>query len=683
MRWLLDEVMNGFRTAIVGARVVCVAVLAMAGCSLLPPRGVPEAFAPLQTQRIAEASETLGRLSSVDAVVTLRRDFLESVILTGLARALEDAPGDPDIHVEFNAQLITFRAGADAGEIQFRVDDEALTWHPVIFEPGSIGKAADPGWIRQLTDRGFNRIELGLLPLAVLEAGVRVSGGVNAVTDLSTPLQGRTVLQGAAVLVNRDAVRMALDVDLLPGVTTCGASASAPVDVLNYGYADGVATGVQQGEWTGPDGAIPTPPGVHVNREWRVYQVDGGNGCLLRIASAPETGQPSPAEGPLGFPALQQAFERRVAVVSPSADLDAPMRIELRREFLAAALQATLADQVLAVETPASPGRDGTHRATVSNLSTDALGCSMTACSQQRQCTVNHEQCPLERDTRDCRSCQLRNPLNNRCLSEVEDAACVQAREARNRRLEVERTQCIEIEVAARDACVALREQETESCRADREDRLAACRGKITALERLAGVPGARGEVLATGEVEGTLDVVFLGFSVDPQLSRLRQGIALGADLAVKGDLQFTTDASLAGALPCTRAWTGDYAGYAELRREETHLVAGLEPRDDRLVAEWSGLVRPIVLSPSPVKALFRSRPGMLSGCGVGMTIDWVGSTLAGPGSDFINGKDEVTVQPLPTRLTLLPAWAREGGRTYAGAPSIDESRVLFEMELE
>lgn len=652
----------------------------MAGCASLLPPAAPMPDAGRQAERRADAAAALDDLGTVDAVVTLRHDFLEAVMTDAIARALSSSGEGPeagDIEVVLGEQVVTFRAGPWTGELDLQVEDAVLAWQPRVHSSNITDVAPTPAWVGELEQQGLNRIALGLAPLAVLEAGVRVSGAFQAVADTSAPLYGQTVLQGAAILVDPGAVRLVLDLDLLPGVRSCEARPSAINRILDYAYVDGVATGVR--ERPADSGELLSPPvSPEPAREWRVYSVDAGSGCLLQVMRSTAAAVTQPPPEPIGFEALRDRFAGRLGALRGLDLPTEPVAMDFRPDAAAAALRSTLGDQVLSLELAVQPAEDLSRHASLSRVVTESLACEAVACSQQRQCTVNHDRCPLQRDTRDCQACRLRNPLNNRCLSEVEDSACVDARAARNLRLEKERQACIDTEVAVRDACISLREQEVAHCEADQADRLGLCEQRIRALDSLAGTGALLGDVSGSLRVDGTLEVIFSGFRIDSDMTSLRQRVYLGADLATSGQLAFAPDERLAAALPCMTKWQGDYRGFAEIDDAGRDLVTRLSYEADRLVANWSGIAQPLRLSPAPLAALFRSRPGLLSGCGLDLDVDWVVSLLDRGERPFFGGQDEVIIQPLPTRLTLLPAWVRAGGKTWTGAPVMEAERLRY-----
>ncbi|KAA9132620.1 hypothetical protein F3N42_05215 [Marinihelvus fidelis] len=655
--------MKGITPAIRGT-AVAVLLAVMAGCASLSSPPLDDRAIRLQAERTAEAAAALAAMERIDAVITIDSPLLGSAISDWLERVLPGELSAP-ARVHFHDQLIWFTAGEWNGEILLGFEDDAITWQADVRAPA--GAVLEHG--------SGNRMAFDLAPLGILEAGARFSGAFEGVADRSLPLTAWPVMRAGALLVQPDNTRLALDLAFLAGVRRCEGAGAQEGLLLVYDFVDGNPTGVRRLD----AGAAMAPPATRKGQQpWTGYFVDAGRECLVRVVREQPPRVVPATTGSVAFTDYEQAFGAATAgLVDPGHD-DAPVSMVMARSALATALRTALVDQSIAVSL--QPRGDGSSRfsAAMQAPSADELSCASSECTTQQQCTVSHENCPLLRDTRQCTVCSLRNPLNNRCLAEEQDTECLQARDRRNERMAQERQACIAVEEEARDACLVVRDQALLQCRTQRQQRLDQCQA---AVERVAALrpsaPGGRVDMAI--RPSGALDVRFSGFSVDASLQQLRMAVDVAGNLELAGEMAFTPSGDLAGALPCTARWKGDFTTFADLATWDGALVSPLEFEGGRLVARWSGLARPVPLSPSPIRALFRVQPGLLAGCQAGMNAAWVERALSGEQAGVFQGRHELVTQPLPTRVSLLPGWVTLMGETLVAEPVMGEASVRFD----
>lgn len=711
------------------AGVIMGCALAAACTALRAP--VPQELQALQAQRLAESSKELSQLDDVDAQLWLDNDVLGAAMLGGLNRVA--ASGDDttlaDVSIEFQPQLIALRATARipdeggagrehavVGQIALEHRDGELVWWPRFVRSGRLNRVL----AERLAAAAANRIDIGVMPPGILEAGARLTAGTEVVASLSRDLHGLFVTSGAGFLIEPDATRLALDLAYIPGVTQCEGTlqvsrsgfasavrqrepvpvgdgqgveayfmeftgASETTSVLHYWFADGVEAGVQELEIE-PSERWRTwsvrPPDVDARRDWRVYVVESGTGCLLESSGfglAPEHDQP-PVDGAPAFETYRASFGRKTDGFPQRASLQGIGAVDVRRPFVIRVLNESLSDVRLGTRLALESTEPVELTAGMAAFDAETLQCEARECDIARECTVQYDNCPVERDTRDCLVCELRNPLNNRCLSEVEDPACLATREERNARLEAERETCIEGERQVRVACEALKAQEVERCRADAAGDLQACqaeRGRLVQLENSAAPIAA---VTADVDTRGGVEVKFTRFRLEENLQRLHMDVGLSAELALSGQIRFSPGPPLRETGSCIEGWKGPFKAFAVLPQWRGGLTGPLRLDRQGLTTDWSGLTHRLDLHPTPLVSLFNGDPRLLAGCHVGLGVDDVAQALSGDGVPQLTGELALSIRPLPTRLLLLPAWITIAGETHTGEPDLGDRFLSFEI---
>ena len=579
-----------------------------------------------------------------------------------------------------------------------------------------------------LAGQGNNIIPLDVLPLGEVSVGVSLPDFTDMVARRAEQLRGLFMVTGSAMLIESQATTLALDMTFIPNLSTCPADvtvsragftrgvesrepvgmasslgdteqisyfyseisgAKQPLTIIHYWFADGLPMVVEEllvGEsyrwrtWSERGSA-----GAGASR-WEVLVVEKESGCILHSqairAPLPElTLVPAePAQARRSFSRLGEQFATRTSAFSIAGDRPDIALIEVSRSHLTAVLQASLADLNLdaGFESPAMQALQFAAR-----LQPQAAGdlvCDHRGCPPPAVCNANLAQCKRLRDTRDCSTCQFRNPLNNRCVSEVTDPMCEASRKRQNTRYDAERAACIANAEALKRECDELAEQAVRSCEIEVGFQDSACEAIKTSLQNLAGNE-ALALVKTRAEVNGTIRANFSNFQVGDNLSTLKLDIALQPSLQLAGKLEFKPADIAKPLAECIVAWGAPYTSRVLAAPAVNNLLNNLEEGGDQLTANWSGFGLTATIRPSPIQAVFVANPGLLANCKIGLTRSKVEQAIAGDDAEFFTGAMVLQVLPLPTTIKLAPATIVFGENTYSAVARLAGSHLRYDIE--
>jgi hypothetical protein len=577
-----------------------------------------------------------------------------------------------------------------------------------------------------MTSTGLDEFQLGAMPLGILETGIRVRAPFQLVRAESSPLSGLLTVRQSAALITPDATRMALDLGFIPERPACAPAVGIgravfafdvrnrePVDpartqaapntvrvfftdvldtrepttVIHYWFADGRPVSVVELEvqpsarwrtWS----AAPSEP-RDVDR-WQVLVLEKDSGCVLAHRMV-EVERPLPpgAEAdavPAVFDALAADFEARAPRMTTIDGDQAPVRFAIDRSFFAAALSESMYDLRL-TSTASATGMPTTRvGVSVGATPTDSLTCTREQCDSGRACTLNYDNCPIQQDTRDCTSCLIRNPLNNRCMREAEDPICLAARDNENARLEERREACIGRETALRDSCLRERDRELAACQRRATQEVSACAAEVDELATRFQSQRPVATITGDATLDGQLEFEFGEFRLDEDLSRVQMLLSINADLTARGTLSFEPAPDLGVLDRCLRPFSDAYDATLALAPWQGGLVTNVTTDDSALVANWSGLIQRLEAAPPPVAEFVARHEDALAECAIGIDPDRLLGNLSGPGTALLRGIVDLDLQPEPTRITLLPAHLSANGQTWTGEARITTETVEYRL---
>jgi hypothetical protein len=601
-----------------------------------------------------------------------------------------------------------------SGEISLSFSGNQLLWTPrfnqarsiirdstvvPVVEQAALVEAvrwANTSIVAPLIIEGKNAIALDFSPVMRLETGVAAGKAGGPHFSGYQDLAGFFGVAGQALLIEPEFTSALLDVELLSNFSNCAPGlvisrstftrriherepaeillpgeseagkgyfftevrgASQSTAVVHYWFADGQPVGLAEllvepsARWRTWSAQPAERPDA---RLWEVVVVERDTGCVLQSRTM-QTDAPSQRQATTGaYDAYRSEYDSRLRGFDGLGLRPEPVVVETRQDVLANSAVRLLEQAMLDVEIKfADPAQ--ALRADLMPFSGDGRACSKQGCASTRVCQVAVSRCARRYDARDCSVCSLRNPLNNRCLSEVEDPVCVAARTNRNERYEAERARCLVEEEQTRNDCERLRAQEIRSCEIESRAAESVCLAHLDALtdvgpeQRLAGIVG---RVNPSGSAIGR----FVDFVMPPDFSFLRMSFELTPGVVYSGHWETTSLEQVVGSETCLAHWGGDFESRLIMPSPRLTLIGYPVREGNSWITTWSGFVLPASISPTPLESVFRERPDLLAACGIALTVESVEGALGGEHAGLLKGRTELDIRPLPTRLVFGPA---------------------------
>ena len=381
-------------------------------------------------------------------------------------------------------------------------------------------------------ENSSNTIPLNPVPLGTVQVGASLPGFAESSAETTQSLKGVFMIAGSAVMIDPSVTSIALDLAFIPDLSTCPADvtvsraefardiesrepvdiagdinnaedvgyfyseiagAKRPLTIIHYWFADGLPMVAQELE-VGPSERWRTWSSKGATNsdasQWEVLVVEKESGCILASKSIHTLESETPVtrvsqdQARQTFTELQDAFSRRTPGFSIINGKPGIALIEVRRPFLRDVLQASLSDLSIDAEFDGSGLPVLPFSAQVQPFDAENIMCEHRACSPTPVCKTSLTQCKRIRDTRDCSSCQFRNPLNNRCVSEAVDPLCEAARNRQNARYDKERSICISRAESAKRECDRLNAQVFRSCQIEAGFEESTCESVKSGLKK-------------------------------------------------------------------------------------------------------------------------------------------------------------------------------------------------------
>jgi hypothetical protein len=413
--------------------------------------------------------------------------------------------------------------------------------------------------------------------------------------------------------------------------------------------------------------------------------VEKDSGCIFHsqsirtLKAETDTSQSAAASANRSYSELRRDFKSRTNGFSISKDKPNIALIEISRPFLRDILQASLTGMALEAEFDHTIRPQLKFSALMRPFEAAAIACEHRSCPPAPPCNVSLTQCKRLRDTRDCLSCLFRNPLNNRCISQVEDPICAAARTSRNAKYEAEWTNCIADAEAARLDCEQLGAQALRSCEIESGFELSACESvKSELATQNSEIPLTTCEAQAA--VEGRIGIVFSDISIDGDFARLRMDMALRSRMKLNGQLQFSPGNLPDSLTSCVAAWNAPFVSRAVTPQVANSMLTDLLQSENIFTANWSGYILPVDIVPSPLESVFVDNPSLLANCSIGLSVRDVENVFTGEDADFFTGQLGLEIQPQTATIQLSPATMRYGKDEYQGEAVISATHVRYDV---
>ncbi len=572
-----------------------------------------------------------------------------------------------------------------------------------------------------------NTIPLNPVPLGEIQVGATLPGFTESSARATQSLRGVFMIAGSSLLIDSAETSIALDLTFIPDLSTCPVDvtvsrslfardidarepvdiarninsaadvgyfyseiqgANQPLTIIHYWFADGMPTTVEE-LVVGPSERWRTwssrDPASSDASHWEVLVVEKESGCILASSSIrtfesealiTRVGQ---AQARQTFAEFKEAFNRRTSgfsIVNESPDI---AQIEIRRPFLRDVLQASLADLTI------DAGFDGSGLSTLQFSSqlkafdSRHITCEHRDCPPVPVCKASLAQCKRLRDTRDCSSCQFRNPLNNRCVSQAIDPLCEAARKRQNARYDEERAACISLAENAKQECDRLNAQVLSSCRIESGLEESTCESIKTSLRSFD--PGTSlAHVSAQARPSGTLNAIFSNFNIEGDLDRLRMDLSLRSKLHMNGELSFQPTRANNPLKQCISAWQAPFKSRFTSTPVMRNLINSFDQGSSMLTASWSGFGITIDTQPSPLESMFVNNPQLLANCNIGLTVSKVEQAINDDDAAFFRGKTDLTIHPLPTKIHLAPASIVFGNMVYSANARLSSQHLKYDI---
>ena len=569
---------------------------------------------------------------------------------------------------------------------------------------------------------------LNPVPLGEIQVGATLPGFTESSARSTQPLKGVFMVANSAVLVDSSSTSVALDLSFIPDLSVCPADvtvsvaefvrdvksrepvgiarsiqntadvsyfysvitgAKRPLTIIHYWFADGLPLTVEElsvgpserwRTWSARGAANGTDASM-----WEVLVVEKESGCILTSKSIRAREQESPVEraGPdqarESFRELKTAFDTRTSGFSITDDKPGIALVEVKRSFLREVLKATLEDLNIDADFNDFTSPVLNYFAQLQAFDTEDIICESHDCPPAPVCKTSLAQCKRLRDSRDCSSCQFRNPLNNRCVSEAIDPLCEAARNRQNVRYDIERNACISRAEQAKQECDRLNEQALRSCQIESGFEKSACESAKAGL-KVFNREKPLANVSAMANAGGQLSVNFSNFLIEGDLERLQLDISLRSRLHLDGELKFKPTTDTQPLDECIAAWNAAFKNRISDSSEVNNLVSNFELQPDMLTAKWSGFGIIIESRPSPLESVFVDNPNLLANCKIGLTVDKVEQAIAGNDAVFFLGDIELVIQALPTRIHLTPATIQFGNTVYSGQARLSNRHLRYDI---
>jgi len=578
-----------------------------------------------------------------------------------------------------------------------------------------------------VVESGRNTIPVNPVPLGEIQVGASLPELSETIARNTQSLRGVFTIAGSAILVEASTTSIALDMSFIPDLSTCPADvtvsraefASAiesrepvgiarnmngaadvqyfyseisgairPLTIIHYWFADGLPFAAEEltvgpskrwRTWSSKESASDT------TEQWEVLVVEKESGCILASRSIREIQPETPVsilEGTrtsLSYPEYLDEFNRRTSEFSIIHDKPGIALIEVRRPFLQDILQASLAGLSIDAEFDGSVISALQFSAQLQPFDTGDITCEQRHCSPAPACQVNLTQCKRLRDTRDCSSCQFRNPLNNRCVSEAIDPLCEAARNRQNARYDDERAACISRAEDEKRECDRLNAQVFNSCQIESGFEDSACVSVKNGLKALSQDITVA-EVSARSPARGTLTASFSNFLIEGDLAALKLDMRLKPRLQLDGELDFKPVNIAKPLSACITAWSGPFHSRLTGTPVVNSLLSNFETGTNRLTANWSGFGVTIETQPSPLESVFVGNPQLLANCKIGLTVSKVEQAIAGDDAAFFRGQTALLIQPQPTKIQLAPATIEFGTIVYSAEAKLSTQHLQYDI---
>jgi len=152
------------------------------------------------------------------------------------------------------------------------------------------------------------------------------------------------------------------------------------------------------------------------------------------------------------------------------------------------------------------------------------------------------------------------------------------------------------------------------------------------------------------------------------------------SEVSLGGHIRFVAAAGLASATSCLSGWNSPFRVDLLAPPLPYYVLGVMSVKGATLVTDWPALQLEATLGPSPLRALFTSRPDLLAACEMGLRTEDIEQALVDAGGSFFSGAFELSLRPTPSRVVLGEASIGLGADTARAEPKLGAGNLRFEL---
>jgi hypothetical protein len=304
-------------------------------------------------------------------------------------------------------------------------------------------------------------------------------------------------------------------------------------------------------------------------------------------------------------------------------------------------------------------------------------------CTPQMTCDLQFDRrdcrrpptCQHNHDTRDCNRCLVSAfgclvSAFGRCQVRGNDPVCEAQKAAQNVAYDASYNACINSGFTTDMACEAAKAGQNAAYSAQKlgcETNKAGLKLQCETLKELERQVKDIADVRGSANIVGPARACVSSILLSPNLSNMDFGVALNANLAVRGPMTFTPLNLPGHLLGCASSWTRNFAAAvtANLSDSSRTVLLSITPREDTLAirSQVGEISLETQMSPAPFEAIFERHPELVVVCpllfGVGGTAKLLSAaSLLNFGKDLLpelRGRFRLNAT-LPVQELIIPA---------------------------
>ncbi len=575
--------------------------------------------------------------------------------------------------------------------------------------------------------RRGNRLPITNRSLARLELSATLGDFTAAQVERLFDLNGVFTVAGSALFIDEAYTSAALDLQMVRGIRNCVstvsvsragfaygmeareprqiarlvdagqnqlfyfteiADARTPLTVVHYWFANGRPIDIDEltvepsARWRTWSSHRIDPSSMS---HWEVIAVDKASGCVIDsrsirpmpqqiISFSPDANRPDQP-----YASYREQFEQAVQHFTMASQRTAIAGMEVRGPAVREALNTLLTDTPFVLRFPAADGDPRHASGSLARLSGQSIACEPESCDINRVCTRDFSACERKRDTRNCMTCQIRNPLNNRCLQESIDPTCEELKISRNRHFEQDWNACIERENSAQAHCEQFVELARQNCEQNAADAVAECTRRKPLLTRQSG-ENDLARLSTETTISGQVAMIFTNLELTHDLEKIKAGLSVDAGLNLNGKLEVSPAPETGVLASCLAGWSGAFQSSGSGSQLASSKAGNVYSSAANLDLNWSDFFISVNFRPAPMESLFNHDPQLLDACRLGLRPAQIVTSLHGEAGRLMAGSVMLLVQNPRGRIDFSPAMLTSDNEPYRSRAQWVDKNLMFEL---